>query len=252
LAAEKVFFPNGRGQQLAGYLELPEGGEPRACGLFAHCFTCSKDYKALFHISRTLADRGIAVLRFDFTGLGESEGEFSETDVSSTVEDVVAAAGFLEAELEPAAVLLGHSLGAVAAMKAAQRVPSCRAVIAIAAPFNPGGGELLQKARALAAVRGEAEVSFGGRTLRLKRAFFEDVGRVKVQQIARELGRPLLVFHSPTDEITEVADALRLLEAARFPKAFVAVDGADHLLSAKADALFVGAVAGSWLERYVG
>jgi alpha-beta hydrolase superfamily lysophospholipase len=248
--SRKLFFPNGRGQTLAAYLEEPQGSGG-TYGIFAHCFTCSKDYRAVFHISRELARSGIGILRFDFTGLGESEGDFSKTNFSSNVEDLLAAAKFLEARFGAPRVLLGHSLGGAAAIVAARRVAGCRAVVALCAPFEPAGGGALGRAGELARQAGEAEVSIGGRSFRLSRAFFEDLDRVRVDSAVRALGKPLLLFHSPQDQVVEFESGLRIFEAAASPKSFVSVEGADHLLSAAEDARFVAALTRAWLERYL-
>ncbi len=252
MGSERLSFPNGRGQMLAGYLESPEGSAPRAYGVFAHCFTCSKDYKAVYHVSRTLAENGIAVLRFDFTGLGESEGDFSQTSFSTNVDDLRAAARFLKERFAAPRVLLGHSLGAAAVLHAAAELGSCRAVATIAAPFDPAGRDFLAEAREEAARTGRAQVEIGGRPFSLERLFFEDLDRIRVPELLGRLGKPVLFFHSPTDEITPFANGLRLFEAAREPKSFVTVDGADHLLSDREDARFVGQIAAAWMRRYSG
>ena len=200
--------------------------------MFAHCFTCGKDGLAAARISRALSSGGIAVLRFDFTGLGESSGDFSQTTFSSNVEDLVRAAEHLREAVAAPSVLIGHSLGGTAVLAAASRVPETRAVVAIGAPADPAHvTRSFGAARAEIEAHGEAEVSLGGRTFRLRRAFLDDVAAQPQLERIRRSGVPLLVLHSPADQIVEVDNARLIFDAARHPKSFVALDGADHLLT---------------------
>lgn len=247
---ERIEFSGSQGATLAARLELP-GGEPRAYALFVHCFTCGKDVAAAARISRSLTEFGIAVLRFDFTELGHSGGEFGNTNFTSNVDDVVYAADFLRERHGAPVVLIGHSLGGAAALAAAPRVPDVRAVATIGAPADPQHvtdllGERAHDVRS----RGEAEVVLAGRSFRIRRQFLEDIAAQPQAERLANLGAALLVLHSPTDDTVGVDNARRIFDAARHPKSFVALDGADHLLSSRTDAEFVATVLASWAGRY--
>jgi len=261
-ASQHVQFPGSQGARLAGRIEAPEG-EPAAYALFAHCFTCSKDLKSAGGISRELLARGIAVLRFDFTGLGESGGDFADTNFSSNVEDLVAAADFLRRERQAPALLVGHSLGGTAMLAAAPRIPEALAVATIGAPSDTG--HLRAKLAARVAARGgpaapeaapaeeEAyELDLGGlRPVRIRRQLLEDLAGDHLHGVLPALGRPLLLFHSPVDRVVGVEHAERLFLAARHPKSFVSLGDADHLLSDPRDAALVGGVLAAWAGRYL-
>ncbi len=245
---EKVVFPGLRGEQLAGRLDLP-GGTPRAYALFAHCFTCSKDSLAAYRIARGLANRGLAVFRFDFTGLGESDGEFAGTTFSSNVDDLLAAADYLRREHRAPAVLVGHSLGGAAVIAAAPRIPEVGAVVTLAAPADPS-----RVCRLFEPVHdggGDAEAKIGGRTFRVRREFLEDMATQRLETTLDTLNRALLVLHAPLDATVPLGDASRLFEAARHPKSFVSLDGADHLLTREADAEYAAEVIAAWVSRWV-
>ncbi len=248
---ERVDFANSRGQTLAALLELPDR-EPVATALFAHCFTCGKDNLAAKRIAETLAQRGIAVLRFDFTGLGMSEGEFADTDFSSNVADLVAAADHLRKTRRAPALLIGHSLGGAAVLAAAARVPEARAVATIAAPSDPGHVTGLFKDQvAEIRARGEVEVALAGRPFRIRREFLDDVAEQKTIEAVVGLRKALLVLHSPTDDLVGIENASAIFTAARHPKSFVSLSGADHLLGKRADAVYVAEVIAAWSERYL-
>ncbi|HYB56071.1 MAG TPA: alpha/beta fold hydrolase [Alphaproteobacteria bacterium] len=250
--AERVDFEGSGGQRLAALLELP-ATPPRAYALFAHCFTCSKDIFAAARIAGGLAERGFAVLRFDFTGLGASEGEFANTNFSSNLGDLVAAADFLREHHAAPKLLIGHSLGGAAVLAAAARVPEATAVATIAAPAEPDHVRQLLGARAAEIeAAGEAEVSIGGRPFRIKRQFLEDIARHRLEDAIRDLRKALIIFHAPRDEIVGIENATRIFEAARHPKSFVSLDQADHLLRRREDAEFVAEVLAAWAQRYVG
>jgi putative redox protein len=245
-------FIGSGGDQLAARLDLPDA-EPRAFALFAHCFTCSKDLAAATRISRGLVERGFGVLRFDFTGLGSSEGEFANTNFSSNIEDLVLAAGWLRENHEAPAVLVGHSLGGAAVLAAAGQVPEAVAVATIGAPFDPAHvTELFPgTVRDLLERDGEADVQLAGRTFRVRRQLLDDLGAQNLSDAIRSLRRALLVFHSPVDEIVDVDNARRIFEAARHPRSFVSLDGADHLLTRRSDAAYVADILSSWAGRYL-
>jgi alpha-beta hydrolase superfamily lysophospholipase len=248
----KLTFTGASGAALSARLDLPDGGQPRAYALFAHCFTCNKNYKAIAGISHALARTGIAVLRFDFTGLGESEGDFADTNFSSNVEDLVAAADFLRGEYQAPRLLIGHSLGGAAVLQAAARIPSSRAVVTLAAPGDPSYlVRSLGRATATIAARGEAEVTIGGQTFRIKKQFLDDLERVAMQETIGSLDRALLVLHSPADRVVDIDSAARIFQAARYPKSFISLDGADHLLSERADAEYAAALIAAWVQKYL-
>jgi uncharacterized OsmC-like protein/alpha-beta hydrolase superfamily lysophospholipase len=251
-STERVTFTGSQGTQLAGRLDRPKG-PVRAFALFAHCFTCSKDLKAASWLSRTLVEKGIAVLRFDFTGLGESEGDFAGSDFSSNVEDLVAAANYLRENEQAPRILVGHSLGGAAVLVAAEQVPEAVAVATIGAPsatehLRTG---LLAPVVPEIEARGEAQVTVAGRTFRIKRSLLEDLAENHVEGRLRQLGKALLILHSPQDEVVDVDNARRIYQAASHPKSFVSLDDADHLLTRERDARYAGGVLAAWVERYL-
>ena len=249
--SKRLTFENGRGQQLVALLELP-ATEPRATALFAHCFTCTKDLRSARILSRSLADRGFAVLRFDFTGLGESEGEFAQTTFTTNLDDLVAAARALEDEIASPELLIGHSLGGAAVLMAANRIESVRAIATLGAPSDVAHlreGVL----RDVDPERGSSEVDLGGQTFEIGTEFLADLQEHDLLETVRELDRPLLILHSPVDDVVAFEHAARLFEAAGQPKSLVTLDGADHLLlQSPQDARFVAEVMSSWADRYVG
>ena len=248
---ERFDFPNAEGVMLAGLLEMPMG-KPRAYALFAHCFTCGKDAHAASRIAQGLAARGVAVLRFDFTGLGSSEGEFANTTFSSNVADLVAAADHLRRTRRAPALLIGHSLGGAAVLAAAAQVPEARAVVTIAAPCDPAHvtglfSEHLDRIE----TQGEVEVALAGRRFRIRNAFLDDIAEQNLTKQIANLRKALLVFHSPTDEFVGIDNASCIFLAAKHPKSFVSLDNADHLLSRRSDAVYVANVTSAWAERYL-
>ena len=248
---EHVRFPGASGGLLAARLESPEG-EPSAFALFAHCFTCSKDIKAAGWISQALVEQGIAVLRFDFTGIGESEGDFAQSSFSSNCDDLVAAAGFLAGSYRAPLLLIGHSLGGAAVLAAAAAIPSARAVVTIGAPSSTEhlSQSLLSRAPQLAA-EGEAEVTLGGSRFRVRRQLLDDLSADHLGAALPALRRALLILHSPVDQIVGIENARRLYDAARHPKSFVSLDRADHLLRDERDARYAGSVIAAWSSRYL-
>ncbi len=253
MESRKVQFDNGRGETLSARLDMPIDGEPIGCALFAHCFTCSKDLNAVGNISRSLVSRGIGVLRFDFTGLGESEGEFSETNFSGNAEDIVAAAAMLEKDYEAPAILIGHSLGGSAVLLAAGRLPSVRAVATIGAPFDPQHvAHLFEDAAEEIRGTGSATVTIAGRPFKIERQFLRDLKNQNPAKYIGSLKRALAVFHSPIDQIVGIENASLIFEAARHPKSFISLDEADHLLTSAEDSTYVGLVVAAWARKYIG
>ncbi|QDU66441.1 bifunctional alpha/beta hydrolase/OsmC family protein [Engelhardtia mirabilis] len=248
---DRLTFPNGRGEELAGRLEWPDG-EPRAFALFAHCFTCSKNVTAATGIARGLAARGIAVLRFDFTGLGNSDGDFANTTFASNVQDLVAAARFVETEYSAPQLLVGHSLGGAAVLLAAHELPSVRAVATIGAPSEPNHVKnLIEPVILELRKHGEAQVELAGRTFRIKEEFVDDLDRHGLRGGLGDLRAALMVMHSPIDEVVGIEHARELFDAARHPKSFVSLDSADHLLTRRRDSRFVADVLAAWASRYL-
>jgi uncharacterized OsmC-like protein/alpha/beta superfamily hydrolase len=251
MLAERFDFPNARGQTLAALLQRPPG-EPASVALFAHCFTCGKDNLAAKRIAEALAERGIAVLRFDFTGLGASEGEFANTHFSSNVADLVAAADHLRRTVRAPALLVGHSLGGAAVLAAAGQIPEVRAVATIAAPSDPNHvtGLFRDQVEDIRA-EGEREVQLAGRPFRIRREFLDDVAEQHLLERVKDLRRALLVLHSPTDDTVGIDNATRIFLAAKHPKSFVTLADADHLLTRRRDARYAADVIAAWAERYV-
>jgi len=250
MRTEQLEFANSKGEKLAALIDLPLG-KPNTFALFAHCFTCGKDNLAAKRISERLAMSGIGVLRFDFTGLGASEGEFADTHFSSNVDDLVAAADYLRKSRGAPAILIGHSLGGAAVIAAARRIPDAHAVVTIAAPSDPAHvtglfKEQIDKIRS----QGEVEVSLAGRPFRIKREFLDDVAEQRITDSLARMHKALLVFHSPTDDVVGIENASRIFTAAKHPKSFVSLAGADHLLSKRSDAIYVANVIAAWAERY--
>ena len=247
-----VQFPGAQGTPLAARLDMPGAQAPRAYVLFAHCFTCSKDTKATSLIAEALADAGLATLRFDFTGLGGSEGEFANTDFSSNVADLVAAARWLTSGHRAPSLLVGHSFGGAAVLAAAAEMPSVTAVATINAPSDPahlakvfaGHEEEIRQ-------NGAAQVDLGGRPFTIRREFLDDIAAQKIIDAVAGLKRALLVMHAPADAIVSVDHASAIFRAARHPKSFISLDTADHLLTRREDARYAAMVLAAWASRYL-
>lgn len=247
-----VTFPGAGGQALAARLDTPSAQAPRAYVLFAHCFTCSKDTRATTLISEALADAGLATLRFDFTGLGGSEGEFANTHFSSNVDDLVAAARWLAQTGRAPSLLIGHSFGGAAVLEAAAAIPSVTAVATIAAPSDPAHiGKLFADREAEIRERGQAMVELAGRAFTIRRELLDDIAARKITASVAALRRALLVLHSPADATVAIDHASAIFQAAKHPKSFVSLDHADHLLTRREDAAYAAHVIAAWAERYL-
>ncbi|MBW7970767.1 bifunctional alpha/beta hydrolase/OsmC family protein [Bradyrhizobium sp. BR 10289] len=251
MPTERFQFTGEGGHQLAAALELPDG-EPAAYALFAHCFTCGKDTLAAKRISVALAAKGIAVLRFDFTGLGSSEGDFANSTFSSNVADLVRAADHLRETRKAPSLLIGHSLGGAAILAAAGKIPEASAVATLAAPSDPAHVTGLFKEH-IDDIRtqGEVEVSLAGRPFRIKREFLDDIAEHELMKDITGLHKALLVMHSPVDDTVGIDNATKIFVSAKHPKSFVSLDHADHLLSKPADALYAADVITAWASRYI-
>lgn len=249
---QKVSFQNRSGEQLSGRIDFPITGVPKAYVLFAHCFTCSKNLKSVDHISQAFAHYGMAILRFDFTGLGQSDGNFSDTNFSSNLSDLTDAYEFLKTNYEAPQIIVGHSLGGAAVLHVAGAMDKVRAVATIGAPSSPThvthlfkdhGEEILSK--------GQAKVNIGGRPFKMKRQFLDDLESRKNDHVIKNLGKALLIIHSPQDVIVEIKNAKEIYEEAKHPKSFISLDGSDHLMTDSDDAKYAGMMIASWANRYL-
>ena len=253
MRTERFTFPGSQGGLLSARLDGPDGPPALATALFAHCFTCTKDILAANRVSAALVAGGIAVLRFDFTGLGSSEGEFANTGFSSNLDDLIAAADHLRGLGRAPALMIGHSLGGAAVLAAAPRIPEAKALCTIGAPFDTAH-VVHQFAEAVPEIeaRGEALVRLAGRPFTIRRSFLDDVRAQDQAARIAHLGRALLVLHSPVDDLVGIDNARAIFDAARHPKSFVSLDAADHLLTRAADAEYAAAVLAAWASRYIG
>lgn len=252
MSSTKITFKNREGLDLNGSIELPENRTPHNFVLFAHCFTCNKNFFAVKNISESLISHGFGVLRFDFTGLGESEGEFEDSNFSGNVEDLFAAAQFLKENYKAPALLVGHSLGGAAVLYASNKIDSVKAVATIGAPAHIGHVKHLIKDN-LEEIqnKGKAAVNIGGRNFHIKKQFLEDLENKDLIEIIANIKKSLLILHSPQDTIVGIKNAEEIYLAAKHPKSFISLDGADHLLSRKVDSKYAGDIIGSWAHRYI-
>ena len=251
MQSQRQEFTGAHGLKLAARLDAPTG-EIKAYALFAHCFTCGKDVFAASRVAQALTEHGIAVLRFDFTGLGASEGEFANTNFSSNLADLVAAADFMRESHQAPTLLIGHSLGGAAVLAAAGQMPEVKAVVTIAAPSDPVHvtGLFSQHLDEIAR-EGEAEVQLAGRPFRIKQQFVEDAGGHHLKLKIAALRRALMVMHAPGDDTVGISNAMEIFTAAKHPKSFVSLDSADHLLTRREDAVYVANLIAVWSERYL-
>ena len=251
MARVKASFNNQQGELLAGLLETPDS-ETKAYALFAHCFTCSKDIAVTSRITRALANKGIAVLRFDFTGLGNSDGDFANTNFSSNINDLIQAASYLEEKYAAPVMIIGHSLGGAAVLAAAQSIPSIKAVVTIGAPATGQHVEhLFANAKDEIVNNDEALVDLAGRKFTIKKQFVDDINSYIDTSHISQLGMALLILHSPVDETVSIDEAAKIYSAAKHPKSFISLDKADHLLTRREDSEYVASVISSWAGRYL-
>ncbi len=250
MKSEKIKFKNSAGQELAAKIEFPDQ-EIKSYALFAHCFTCNKNLTAIRNISRALNKSGIAVLSFDFTGLGESEGDFENTNFSSNVNDLISAANFLATNYSAPDILIGHSLGGAAVIFAAQHISSVKAVATIGAPSNPKHvSHLLNSGIDEINKNGIAAIEIGGREFKIQKQFLDDINEKNMDDTLKTLKLPLLVLHSPQDTTVGIENAAQIYKAAWHPKSFISLDGAAHMLTDKKDSIYVGKMIANWAERY--
>jgi putative redox protein len=249
---EKVKFKNANNYELSAILESPADTKPIAYAVFAHVFTGNKSLTATRHIARGLTQNGVAVLRFDFTGLGESEGDFADTNFTSNVSDILAAAQYLEEHYEAPKILIGHSLGGAAVIFAASQLENLKAVATVGAPSEPEHvTHLIQDKIDDIVAMGKANVNIGGRTFTIKKQFLDDLQSKDMFAILRDMKLPLLVLHSPQDNIVTIENAAEIYKAAFHPKSFVSLDRADHMLTNKNDAAYAGDIIANWVKRYI-
>tara|TARA_R110002096_G_scaffold345818_2_gene539280 strand:+ start:10229 stop:10987 length:759 start_codon:yes stop_codon:yes gene_type:complete len=252
MISKKVKFKNNKGQTLAARLELPENKTPKAFALFAHCFTCNKNLTAVRTIGKTLIEKNMAVLRFDFTGLGESEGDFERTNFSSNVEDLYSAAQFLSENYQAPSLLIGHSLGGAAVLFASSKIASVKAIATIGAPSNPEHvSHLFKNSVDEINASGKAIVSIGGREFTIQKHFLDDIQEKNIKHNLDAFRNSILIMHSPQDTTVGIENAAEIYKAARHPKSFVSLNGADHLLSNRKDSEYVGNIIATWADRYL-
>lgn len=249
---QKVSFKNHEDQLLSGKLELPPDRRPHNFAILAHCFTCTKNITATVNIGRALTLAGFGVLRFDFTGLGESEGDFEDSNFSGNIQDLIAAAGYLKENFLPPTLIVGHSLGGIASIYAAEKIDSIRAVAVINSPSSPEHVmHLIKDEEEKIKEKGKALVNIGGRDFYIKKQFIDDIYTHSPSEVVSNLQKALLILHTPQDAIVDIKNAERLYIAARHPKSFISLDGADHLLSNREDSRYAGEMIANWTVRYV-
>ena len=252
MKSQKVSFNNRDNIEIKGRIDLPEEGEPRAFALFAHCFTCNKNLNAVRNISKALNASGFGVLRFDFTGLGESDGDFAESNFSSNVTDLIDAADYLSKEYMSPSLLVGHSLGGAAAVFASAQIDGVTAYATIGAPSQPEHvSHFVDHKKDELKAHGEVEVNIGGRPFKVKKQFIDDIESKNAFAILRDNQKPILILHSPVDSIVSIDNATDIYKHARHPKSFISLDDADHLLSNEADSIYAGKVIATWAGRYL-
>ena len=252
MPSQKVHFTNRNGYELSARLELPMSPKPGAYAIFAHVFTGNKNLIAARHISRALNMEGIAVLRFDFTGLGDSEGDFADTNFTSNVDDLIAAADFLTENYEAPTLIVGHSLGGAASLFAGAAIDSIQAIATVGAPAEPEHvTHLLQGKIEEIEAEGKATISLAGRTFTIKKQFLDDLRSYKLEDAIKGMSKAIMVLHSPQDRVVEIDNAAKIYKAAQHPKSFVTLNGADHMLTNKNDAYYTGNVIASWAKRYI-
>jgi pimeloyl-ACP methyl ester carboxylesterase len=248
----KFLIKNKHGLNLAACLDSPEEGRPRAYAVFAHCFTCSKDLKAIANINEALTKYGIASLRFDMTGIGGSEGDFTDTNFTTQIEDFLSAADYLKNNYKSPQLVIGHSLGGCVALESAIKLPSVNAAAVIATPAEPSNLSIkLKNTKARSIREGIGETDIGGLKFRFKPRFWDDIESYSLKKDLQKLDRPLLILHSPADTYTDIENAGILFRNAKNPKSFISLDDMDHLMLKKADACYVGDLIGTWFKRYI-
>jgi putative redox protein len=252
MKSKRLEFTGSLGYKLSAILDLPDKGNASVFAIFAHCFTCNKNYKILHSINQALTQHKFGVLKFDFTGLGASQGSFGDTNFSSNIGDILAAAEFLELNYEAPELLIGHSLGGAAAIHAAERLSSCKAVVTIATPASLASiRSLLMSKKDELEQNGAADIYISGREFKIKKQFLEDLENVNMERAIKNLNKPILICHSPLDELVPIEDAFQLFSFAQQNKSFIFLDRADHLLSDLKDGTYVGQLIATWSSHYI-
>lgn len=252
MKSKRIEFTGSLGYKLSAILDLPDEGKAYVFAVFAHCFTCNKNYKIFHSINQVLTHHKFGVLRFDFTGLGASQGSFGETNFSSNVGDILAAGDFLELNYEAPELLIGHSLGGAAVIHAAAQLASCKAVATIATPASLASiRSLLMSKKDEMERHGEADIHISGRDFKIKKQFLDELENIDMERAIKNLNKPILICHSPQDELVPIENAFQLFSFARKNKSFIALDGADHLLSNSEDGKYAGQLIASWSQKYV-
>ena len=247
----RLEIENRKGLKLQAYLELPANQKPNHFAIFAHCFSCNSNFNAVKNISRSLSNHGFGVLRFDFTGLGRSEGEFAESHFSANVDDLIDVAQYLEKNYKAASLLVGHSLGGAAVIVAASKLESIKAVATVGAPATVNHvTHLFSHAIDEVADKGEVEVKIGGRPFKINQDFVNDFSKTDLPEITKKLRKPILVMHAPFDSVVGIENAHQIYHNAIHPKSFISLDDADHLLTRSTDSVYVGNMIGAWVDKY--
>ncbi|OJX13021.1 MAG: hypothetical protein BGO77_00965 [Caedibacter sp. 37-49] len=250
IVIKKLYFP-GSLNELSGHLVLSQA-EPRAYAIYVHCFTCSKDHHSSRRISTELAQQGIATLRFDLTGLGESQGDFAGTNFTTNVQDIIAAAQYLKYQYKPATLLIGHSLGGTASLVAATQLEEMRAVVTLNSPYDPAHvAKRVASVKDEVFIHGEAAVQIEGRQFRIQKHFFEVLEHYNMEQILASLKAALLVMHAPKDPVVHIRNASQIFSSASHPKSFISLERMDHLLTDPKDALYIANLINAWASRYI-
>lgn len=251
MPSKRIEFKGAFGDMLSAKIDMPEG-EYRACALFAHCFTCSKNLKAVANIAKALNNKGVLVLRFDFTGLGDSGGSFEDTNFSSNVDDLIAAAEYMKKEMHGPTILIGHSLGGAAVLQAASNMETVKAVATIGAPSEPKHVEQhFESKRDEIEETGSAIVKLAGRPFRIKKQFLDDLAEARMDNYVKNLNRALLVMHAPLDDTVSIDNAAHIYQMAKHPKSFISLHEADHLLTDERFSRYAGSVIAEWAEIYL-
>jgi putative redox protein len=251
MKSERLKFEGALGEMLSAKLDQPDE-EVVACALFAHCFTCSKNLKAVGNITRALTEKNVETLRFDFTGLGQSEGDFADTNFSSNVDDLIAAYQFMESRGSAPSILIGHSLGGAAVLQAAHKMEAVKAVVTIGAPSEPKHVEHhFESKKEEIEEKGEAVVNLAGRSFRVKKQFLDDLEASKMDNFIKGLDRALLVMHAPLDDTVGIDNAAHIYQLAKHPKSFLSLHKADHLLMDETYSLYAGSIIAEWADLYI-
>lgn len=252
MISEKLFFKNKWGLKIAAFLDLPDNNSPQHYAIFSHCFTCTKELKSIINIDTSLTETGTAVLRFDYTGIGESEGEFSDSNYSMYIEDLLSASDFLEKNYGNPELLIGHSLGGCVTLETSDRIKSAKAITVIGSSAEPRYLSVkLKRTKERAFAEGDAVTNIGGFNFRFKPQFFEDLEKHSLQPFIKNLTKPLLILHSPIDTYSPIENAAIIFQTAKYPKSFISLDNIDHLILKKKDALYTGKLIAAWAEKYL-